>query len=193
MDFPNTVVMPTHISTVSRYTNASARVLTDSGFTWASGAGVANLQWLVPLTLPVPYLVASFFVCFGTSPGTAAFDCAIYTAPLNSQASMTRIISTGATACVNTSSNVQIITPSGGAKLLTAGSYYMGYVSSGTNTTISHLLGTTDIILGAKQSGICFGSSAATFGTSTTQSSLSTATTTNRLPLFGISRLASGY
>jgi hypothetical protein len=193
MDFPNVVIMPTHISSVSKYSNQTARNLTDGGNSWTSAAGIANQQWLVPLILPAPYLVASFFVCFGTTPGTANFDCAIYAAPTGGSTTMTRIMSTGATACVNTSNNVQIVAPSGGAKLLDKGSYYMGYVTSSTTTTICHTLNSISVIMGAKNSGVCFGSAAATFGTTTTQSALPTGTLTNKLPLFGISRLASGY
>ena len=193
MDFPNVVVMPTHISSVSRFTNVTARYLWDNGTTWASNAGVANQQWLVPLTLPTPFLVASFFICAGTSPGTANLDFAIYAAPTGSSTTMARIMSTGATACVNTTNNVQIVAPSGGSKLLAAGNYYMGYVTAGTTAVISHTLSSTASIMGAKNSGVCFGSAAATFGTTTTQSALPLGTLTNKLPLFGISRLASGY
>jgi hypothetical protein len=194
MDFPNVPVMPTHISVQSRYCNGPTRHASDGGATWSSGATVANQQWLVPLILPAPFLVASFFICAGTSPGTTNFDMAIYQAPAYNGTTMTRLVSTGATACVNTTNNVQIVVPSGGSKLLDRGNYYLGFVSANAGmTTISHLLGSTAIVIGARAAGICIGSSSATFGATTTQSALPVATITNRLPLFGISRLASGY
>lgn len=192
MDFPNASVMPTHISTVSRYTNSPIRIMSDSTTTWVTAAGVGSLQWMVPLILPSPYLIASFFVCFGSSPGTGVFECGIYTAPTNSNAYMNKVCGTASTACVNTTSNVQIVTPSGGSKWLSAGNYYMAYVSSGTNAIISKALSSSTLVQGARASGILLGPTATTLAANHTATQLSTAST-YKLPLFGVSRIASGY
>jgi len=191
MDYPDNFVLPTHISTASRYTNSAPRILADSTLTWASGAGVSNLQWFIPLVLPAPYLIASFFVCFGTSPGTSTFECGIFTSPTASNTYVNKIIGTASTACVNTSNNVQIVTPIGGSKLLSAGTYYMAYVSSFTNAIISRSVSSAGVIQSLKGSGVLLGPTAATLssGTATQLSN----TGTYRFPLFGISRLASGY
>jgi len=191
MEFPNNSVMPTHISTVSRYTNTQIRRIGDSTTTWVSGAGVGSLQWFIPLFLPVPYLISSFFVCFGTSPGTGVFECGIFTSPSSFSNQVNKIIGTASTACVNTSNNVQIVTPIGGSKLLSAGNYYMAYVSSGTNAIISKSWPNSTYVDAATLSGVLLGPTATTLSNcSATQ--LSNAST-YRFPLFGVSRLSSGY
>jgi hypothetical protein len=161
MEFPNNFVMPTHLSTVSRYTNTQVRINGDpTNITWASGAGVGSLQWLVPLILPAPYLIASFFVAFGSSPGTGVFECGIFAPTGGGSGWVNKIMGTASTACVNTSSNLQIITPSGGSKLLPAGNYYMAYVSTGTNAIISKAVANDNAVDGITASGIVFGPTA---------------------------------
>lgn len=192
MDFPNNFSMPHQISSVSKYTNSPARTISDSALNWTSSSGSGSLQWLVPLILPVPYLIASFFVCFGTSPGTGVFECGIFTAPSTSNNTLTKIMGTASTACVNTSNNVQIVTPSGGSKWLSAGTYYMAYVSAGNNAIISRAASTPALVQTLKGSGVLLGPTATSLSSGTAQQ-LSTAVGTYRFPLFGVSRLASGY
>jgi len=192
MEFPNNYTMPTHITSVSKYANTQVRCLGDTANTWASAAGTGSLQWLVPLSLPVPYLIASFFVCFGTSPGTGVFECGIFTAPSNTSLFVNKIMGTASTTCVNTSNNVQIVTPTGGSKWLSAGTYYMAYVSSGTNAIISRAATTPALVQTLKGSGVLLGPTATSLSSGTAQQ-LSTAVGTYRFPLFGVSRLASGY
>ena len=196
MEFPNNFVMPTHISTVSRYTNTQVRINGDpTNTTWASGAGVGSLQWFVPLILPAPYLIASFFVAFGTSPSTGVFQCGIFTSTGGGSGWVSKIIGTASTACVNTSNNLQIILPSNGSKLLPAGNYYMAYVSTGTNNIISKpMLDGGSPTEMASASGIVFGPTATSLASGTcTKIPRGTSAITYRLPLFGVSRLSSGY
>ena len=189
MEFPNNYTMPTHITSASKYANTQVRCLGDTANTWVSAAGTGSVQWLVPLSLPVPYLIASFFVCFGTSPGTGVFECGIFSAPSTNTTALNKIMGTASTACVNTSNNVQIVTPSGGSKLLSAGNYYMAYVSTGTNAIMSKAL---TGIPWANASGILLGPTAATLSTCS-GTYLDTSVTTYKFPLFGVSRLDSGY
>ena len=192
MDFPNNFSMPHQISSVSRYTNSPARTISDSTLNWTSSSGSGSVQWLIPLSLPVPYLIASFFVCFGTSPGTGVFECGIFSAPTNSTLYINKLMGTASTACVNTSNNVQIVAPSGGSKLLSAGNYYMAYVSTGTNAIISRAASTPALVQTLKGSGVLFGPTATSLSSGNAQQ-LTNSVGTYRLPLFGVSRLASGY
>lgn len=192
MEFPNNYTMPTHITSASKYANTQVRCLGDTANTWVSAAGTGSVQWLVPLSLPVPYLIASFFVCFGTSPGTGVFECGIFSAPSTNTTALKKIMGTASTACVNTSNNVQIVAPSGGSKLLSAGNYYMAYVSTGTNAIISRAASTPALVQTLKGSGVLFGPTATSLSSGNAQQ-LTNSVGTYRLPLFGVSRLASGY
>ena len=194
MDFANNnFVLPTHISTVSRYTNSPQRVIADSTLAWTSGAGVANFQWFVPLILPAPYLIASFFVAFGTAPGTGNFEVGLFTAPAAGSLYVNKIAGTSSTACIigTGSATVQVIQPAGGAELLPAGAYYIAYVSSGSTNIMSRLLNTAGPIQSLKSSGVLMGPSVSSLG-STALTQL-TNTGSYRFPLFGVSRFSSGY
>jgi hypothetical protein len=194
MDFANNnFVLPTHISTLSRYTNNPQRIIADNTLTWTSGAGVANLQWFVPLILPAPYLIASFFVAFGTSPGTGNFECGLFTAPSVGSRYVNKITGTASTACSigASSASVQVITPSGGSKLVPAGNYYIAYVSSGTTNIWSRAVNTAGPIQSLKGSGVLLGPSASTLS-SGSLTDLSNSGS-YRFPIFGVSRFSSGY
>lgn len=92
---------------------------------------LANDAYLLPFEVGFPMLVKEIFFQTGTLPGTANFDLGIY------DEGFARIISLGATACVNTT---DAIMPAGGGDIadvtLTRGRYYIAMSAAAITITV---------------------------------------------------------
>ena len=90
----------------------------------------ANRAYLIPFYVSSPVTIVEMFFISGTTPGTANFDLGIY------RDDFTRIVSLGATACVN---NTDVPIPVGGGNItdtsLAPGRYYMAMSAAATSIT----------------------------------------------------------
>lgn len=126
-DFPFSGVCPPVISCLSRYSAAGCLgILANSNANGSSTAWPsANRAMFVPIWLPGPFKLASFF-CVNGSTATGNIDMGIY------GTDGTLIASKGSTAQSGTST-LQILTIT--AVMLPPGRYYMAISASSTSTT----------------------------------------------------------
>lgn len=126
-DASSAAVWTTAVLTADRIRAFHASVVPAST-AWPS----ANAAYLIPFQVSTPVTFAEMFFTSGTTPGTANFDLGIY------DEAFARIVSLGATACVNTSDAVQ---PAGGGAFaapvtLTRGRYYAAMSAAATSITV---------------------------------------------------------
>ena len=179
MDFPSEWVQPLMISSLGRYSNFGITYPTMNA-AGSPSTGVmqplAGQTCLIGFTLPGPYTVRAFYVYNGSVNGN--IDCGIYqTNP--GQTTLSRVVSTGATAQSGASS-VQTITCT--ATRLDRGTYYMALNSTSASATFFSLVPTFGMA-GGMGCHIC-----TTVGLSTTITPATWAQPIYRVPWMGISR-----
>lgn len=137
MDFPSEWVQPLMISSLGRYSNFGITYATMSvPAAPATGVmqSVAGQTCLIGFTLPGPYTVRAFYVYNGSTV-SGNIDAGIYqTNP--GQTTLSRVVSTGATAQTGTSS-VQTIACT--ATRLDRGTYYMALQATSATATFFSL------------------------------------------------------
>lgn len=147
----------------------------------ALGTGVV---FMLPFTMPAPYLIRSFWWANGSTVN-GNMDMGIYSWNAFGTTCQ-KLVSVGSTAQTGTST-LQIATPSS-PYLLDRGSYYLAITNSGATGTT---WGSTFAASTAATSMMPF--ITVTSGGMTSSVTIAKAPTTNRYPLCGFSRLASGY
>lgn len=181
MDFPSEWVQPLMISSLGRHSNfgityptMSAQAAPTSGVMQA----VAGQTCLIGFTLPGPYTVRAFYVYNGSTV-SGNIDCGIY--QINpGQTTLSRVVSTGATAQSGASS-VQTITCT--ATRLDRGTYYMALNSTSATSTFFSLVPTFGMAGGM---GCHISTNVSNLPATITPATWSNAT--YRVPWMGISR-----
>lgn len=140
MDFPSEWVQPLMISSLGRYSNFGityATMSVQAAPTSGVMQSVAGQTCLIGFTLPGPYTVRAFYVYNGSTV-SGNIDAGIYqTNP--GQTTLSRVVSTGATAQVNINT-VQTITCT--ATRLDRGTYYMALQATSATATFFSLVAT---------------------------------------------------
>lgn len=118
--------VPFHVCSVGRYNSVSWSMMTFADGGVGTSAWAANdLAIYVPVSIPVPFIIARFMVPNGSNI-TGNVDVGIYSA------AGTRLLSTGSTARANASA-VQYIGVTD--QVFQAGTYYLALVGSSTTGT----------------------------------------------------------
>lgn len=178
---PTALVVPTHISSYSKYCNIrAARSIMGAGVaTPASFAWVANQAAFIPLFLPWPYLVKRMFWVNG-SVAAGNSDIAILT-PTG-----VRLFGAGSTANSG-ASGMQYVTL-GTELLLLPGKYFLGYTNDGTTNRVTGSSGA-----GANARFVGYLQQAAALPIPATATFASWGTTPPGLPLIGITNTPSNF
>lgn len=173
-DFPTQVVMPTHISVYSQFSAAASYPALVGG--GAAGSSqpwpTANRGLYLPIFLPAPFLVASFFCLNGTT-ATGNIDMGLYTYD------GALIVSKGSTAQSGTSA-VQILSVT--ATLVAPGRYYMAISASSSSATF---IARTPVVTLQQRLGILEAATQLPLATAPTFATPTMA----RLPYFGMASL----
>lgn len=170
------VVKPISISSISVRYGPGGNL--SSGIAFSSFTWTANLAIYVPISIPWDYPVNRVWWANGSTNTSTNVDMGIYT--VGGQ----RIYSTGSTA-MGTVSVIQYVTPTV-PFVLPAGQYYIGWTCSNTTSRATALSTSANVL---RMAGCVSQSSAlplpatATFATNTATG----------LPIFGITRLNSGF
>lgn len=135
MDFPDNWIAPVNITSQSRYCGEPGAYL--SGLTTVSNnsslSGNGNTVY-IPLNLPGPFLIRSFFWVNGTATTSSNITMGIRTVPGLTGGTSSILVQTTATA-QGTSSATQVVAPTGGPYLLSAGTYLLGFTAASTVST----------------------------------------------------------
>ena len=135
MDFPDNWIAPINITSNSRYCGEPGAYLSglNTSTNNASLSGNGNTVY-IPLNLPGPFLIRSFFWVNGTTTTSTNITMGIRTVPGSVGSTTTLLVQTAATA-QGANATTQVVAPSGGPYLLSAGSYLLGFAAASTSST----------------------------------------------------------
>lgn len=158
MDFPDNWIPPINISTTTRYCGEPTGFANGITSTVGSVTSISSNQTVyIPITLPGPFPVASFFWVNGPTVSGSITMC-VRTVPTSAAIVSQIIVQTATTTQVGASS-IQIVSPSSSNVLLPAGSYLLGIATStSANSFIGRAIsGQTAARLGFMQSATVLG------------------------------------
>lgn len=182
MDYPKLPPLPLFLHTWTRYAGIFEVSKSTTGITPASSTWpVANTAFYIPIWLPWPYPVKRVFWVNGSSVASTNMDLGIYTA------AGTRIYSTGSTAASGASAT-QYVTPSPDF-ILAPGRYYFALSDSSTTANRGGQASTAPTVARIRLAGLLQEASALPLPANMTPAAVANA----YLPLFGVTRLASGF
>lgn len=131
MDFPDNWIAPVNITSNSRYCGEPGAYL--SGLTTATNnaslSGNGHTVY-IPLNLPGPFLVRSFFWVNGTATTSSNITMGIRTVPGSVGGTSTLLLQANTTA-QGSSASTQVVAL-GSSYLLSAGSYLLGFTAAST-------------------------------------------------------------
>ena len=135
MDFPDNWIAPINISSFSRYCGEPGAYI--SGLSTGTNnvsLGTSGETVYIPLNLPGPFLIRSFFWVNGTGSTSSNITMGIRTTPGSTGSSSTLLVQSAATA-QGSNATTQVVTPTGGPYLLAAGLYLLGFTAASTGST----------------------------------------------------------